>query len=452
MPSEEYNTILVNLAKPPPALGYYGYLRLRDRIEEMFSQGLISEEEYNYALRYADYQILYFYPRHEDAPYIESLSLWRWSSNCEYEGAQTIPKWLVQYAIQKWAYDTSYPPANFPNYLYEILSESVKEMPPRRCFDFTIRYSMGFDPRKQQSMEETIVSELKNALAPQPEKEEKKEEKNEIQIAPAPTIPPEIKNQIDSLAQEQERTQEYIKSLSQKLNDILAHLKTGSQTTITPKEIGTPSDEESVVEMTLSPSELALLNRNNPANENGKSVWHEIRQIGKLKKKTQVIILRSENETVDEFQNWINGINDRIAQMAGRRITTPRKSIYELRSYLQDSTGWENYTNTVLKNLPQECALYRLGNESKRQQITNLIIYALNLYLEDAESEADEAQLRIDFDYMDASFFPIKEICRIIEDIDRTDRKNKQALKLERIGEMVREWSGTEEGRPALRP
>jgi len=450
-PPSDYNSVIENLLSPPPGIGYYGYIRMKSRLEEMFARGEIPEKDYIKGVEIADYQIKYFEPEHDYGAYIDSISLWRWSDCQHYVGASPLPQWMVRTIAYAWKFDHDYPSALFPAFLYQELSKYIKDMPPDKCFDFSIRYVTGFDPRTGLSKE--AFKEEKEELTGTEEKPPKKT----VTVTPPslPSVMPDLINQIQDLSLKQEKTQENINTLAQKLNEIMERIKkreiiAGEQT---PTNAPLNTEEDDSIEMSLSPSELQLLNRNNPSKENGKTIWHDIKMIRKVRNLTQVIISRDLlNETPEEFKNWIDGINEKIAELKGKRTVSKHKSIYELKEYSMDREGWKKYADTVLQNLPKECYIYRLGNESRRRSITGMIIYALNLYLEDIEQDADASEMHIDFDYMDGSFFPIKQICEIIEKVNQSDAKNKQAIKLEKIGELVSEWSGTEEGRPALRP
>ncbi len=455
MSSPAYQSIIVNLSKPAPALGYYGYRRLKDQLEELLSKGEISENEYNYAIKMADYQLEYFYPKHEDAIYIVSISLWRWSSTCTYLGSQQIPQWLVAYIRNSWQVDTEYPEKGFPEFLYYKLADFVKEMPPKKCFDFSIVYAMGFDPRKTETR--TAHEEVSH------QQEQQEQPKTEIRISEV-KIPPEIQDKIDQISEElketREKTQTNLKSLDEKINHLLEKLEKSltqqqpapppppptretQQEKPPPPQQESRFDEDTVQQFELLPSELNLLNRLN--GKRGK--WHEIRQIGKSGKKVQVLVLKSPDETYGDFKAFIETFNNELANLQGRRQAVQRTSPYELREYSSDRKGWNDYAESVLRRLPKDCPLYRLANEDKRKHIENLVKYALNTYLEDMMFEAENTYQVIQWDKTDPSFFPVSEICQIIQEVDSSNRKDKQATKLERISEMIKEWEGTDEGR-----
>lgn len=439
-PPSEYDSVIRVLASPPPSIGYYGYVQNRDAIEKLFSEGKITEEEYQRGIKLGDYQLAYFYPPHEDAIYIESLSFWAWSDDCRaYLGARSIPAWVIRQIKDLWAFDTDYPPSQFPQFIYQELSR-LTHVPPFKCFDFTLTYATFYDPRKGTPHANLLIEATK-PKKPEPQ----------VQIHENSNLD----TRIERVEQNVENIQDSIKSVSQKLNDLLANLtlnKAPQMQSVTTESYQLSNDEQSVYSMVVSPSELSLINRNNPANENGKSVWHEIRQVAKLKKnRIQILIIRADNESVDEFQKWTNALENKLATQRGNRVVVNRKSQYELESYSMDREGWNRYADTVLKNIINECYTYRMGNNSIRKKIQDLVIYALNSYLNMIEAEADEVEMKIDFDQMNGSHFPLAEICRAIEQVDRSDAKNKQTKRLEAIGEIIAEWEGTGEGRPALR-
>ncbi|MEM3447395.1 MAG: hypothetical protein QXV17_07785 [Candidatus Micrarchaeaceae archaeon] len=430
-PEQIYSTILYTITHAD-SVGYHAMVSAQRDLEEI--KGQISNTEYSYAVNLLENNLKYYYPLHEDAVFIDSISIWSRDENCKYLTAQKIPDWLVRVIKNAWRLDTN-PVETFPLFIFGTVQQFLKngKIQPLSCIDFSISYINGFDPRNEKPSEK-----------PPSEKPEEQPKREFV----TPTVNPELEQRIDKI----ETSQEKIISTLQSLQDILSRIslaKPPQETQATGAGEETQENKDFYVFEGLKPSERDIINRNTTFVYNGITIWHTVtvKPIGR--NLYNVYVSRMANESPEAFQEWIKMVNDRIDKARTAIGQRPRpKSRYEI----VPLEGSRQYVDSVLKRA-EECSEYRNGSPQKREQYINLLKYALNVYFLQIQEEMDEmgkmgtfgfGHVFIDWDHMDAIFFPVSEICKIFTTVKT------QKERLERIGETVLEWSGTDEGKPVI--
>ncbi|MEM3862371.1 MAG: hypothetical protein QW203_07835 [Thermoplasmatales archaeon] len=148
-------------------------------------------------------------------------------------------------------------------------------------------------------------------------------------------------------------------------------------------------------------------------------------------------VAKSTAETIGDFNQWVQDVEERLNEARTARLKRPApSSIYELKVNGEE----RRYAESVLKRLSTECYEYRMGDMQKRSTIEHYINYALNLYFRGGEEEENSIREPINWDYMDASYFPLRELCAIINGTGTAREK------LSKIEETIGEWANTSEG------
>lgn len=166
---------------------------------------------------------------------------------------------------------------------------------------------------------------------------------------------------------------------------------------------------------------------------------HEVEVVPLPGGRFTVRIEKGNKEALEDFEKFHENLTKAFDESRSKRLNRAH-SVSQFQ--LHTTSGDERSYAESVKRYLEENSTFRGMDEEKRRIVLGYVNIGLNGYFSAIEDQEGAIGKGVEWDYMDAMEFPVKEI------VEEARKSGSSSRKSTHVGELVQEWMGTEGGRP----